>query len=188
MAITREQLYSAFEEHKKKIAELKAKKYVYHVGRPCDQFGKIATMGIKQLQGAMALVKKQTAAQDDSLAELGVTAKDLGLKEEVASSFKGYTLEEWMADFKTRAEQLKDQETLAREVKATKLMKANFSDDDKFAHEMARIEGILSGDGDSDSDLNEKSIHTDAYGQVEEADDEVYGIDGDEYDYDEDDE
>ena len=182
MAITREQLYSTFEEHKKKIAELKAKKYVYHVGRPCDQFGKIATMGIKQLQGAMALVKKQTAAQDDSLAELGVTAKDLGLKEEVASSFKGYTLEEWMADFKTRAEQLKDQETLAREGKATKLMKANFSDDDKFAHEMARIEGILSGDGDSDSDLSERCVHTDEYGQVEDAADEVYGIDGDEWD------
>ena len=181
MAITREQLYSTFEEHKKKIAELKAKKYVYHVGRPCDQFGKIATMGIKQLQGAMALVKKNTAAQDDSLAELGVTAKDLGLKEEVNSSFKGYTLEEWMTDFKTRAEQLKDQETLAREVKATKLMKANFSDDDKFAHEMARIEGILSGDGDSDSDLSERCVHTDEYGQVEEAADEVYGIDGDEW-------
>ena len=181
MAITREQLYSAFNEHKKKIAELKAKKYVYHVGRPCDQFGKIATMGIKQLQGAMALVKKQTAAQDDSLAELGVTAKDLGLKEEVTSSFKGYTLEEWMADFKTRAEQLKDQETLAREVKATKLMKANFSDDDKFAHEMARIEGILSGDGDSDSDLSERCVHTDEYGQVEDAADEVYGIDGEEW-------
>ena len=181
MAITREQLYSAFEEHKKKIAELKAKKYVYHVGRPCDQFGKIATMGIKQLQGAMALVKKNTAAQDDSLAELGVTAKDLGLKEEVTSSFKGYTLEEWMTDFKTRAEQLKDQETLAREVKATKLMKANFSDDDKFAHEMARIEGILSGDGDSDSDLSERCVHTDEYGQVEDAADEVYGIDGDEW-------
>jgi hypothetical protein len=181
MAITREQLYSAFEEHKKKIAELKAKKYVYHVGRPCDQFGKIATMGIKQLQGAMALVKKQTAAQDDSLAELGVTAKDLGLKEEVTSSFKGYTLEEWMVDFKTRAEQLKDQETLAREVKATKLMKANFSDDDKFAHEMARIEGILSGDGDSDSDLSERCVHTDEDGQVEDAADEVYGIDGDEW-------
>ena len=130
----------------------------------------------------MALVKKQTAAQDDSLAELGVTAKDLGLKEEVNSSFKGYTLEEWMTDFKTRAEQLKDQETLAREVKATKLMKANFSDDDKFAHEMARIEGILSGDGDSDSDLSERCVHTDEYGQVEDAADEVYGIDGDEWD------
>lgn len=178
MAITREHLYSAFEEHKKKIAELKAKKYVYHVGRPCDQFGKIATMGIKQLQGAMALVKKQTAAQDDSLAELGVTAKDLGLKEEVTSTFKGYTLEEWMTDFKTRAEQLKDQETLSREVKATKLMKANFSDDDKFAHEMARIEGILSGDGDSDSDLSERCVHTDEYGQIEVTADEVYGIDG----------
>ena len=178
MAITRENLYSAFEEHKKKIAELKAKKYVYHVGRPCDQFGKIAKMGIKQLQGAIALVKKQTAAQDDSLAELGVTAKDLSLKEEVTSSFKGYTLEEWMTDFKTRAEQLKDQETLAREVKATKLMKANFSDDDKFAHEMARIEGILSGDSDSDSDLTERCVHTDEYGQVEDAADEVYGIDG----------
>ena len=179
MAITREQLYATFEEHKKKITELKSKKYVYHVGRACDQFGKVSTMGIKQLQGAMALVKDKIGKQDDSLEELGVTAKDLGLKEEVDSRFKGYTLEEWMADFKMRAEQLKDQETLAREVKATKLMKANFSDDDKFAHEMARIDSILNGDGDIDADLVGSTIHTDEYGQVEEPDDEIVDINGD---------
>ena len=182
MAIKRDQLYAQFEEHKKRISELKTKKYVYKVGRPCEQFGKVSTMGIKQLQGAMGLVKKNIGTQDDSLAELGVTAKDLGLKESVSSTFKGYKLEEWMADFKTRAEQLKDQETLAREIKATKLMKANFSDDDKFAHEMARIDSILNGDGDIDSDLSQPVTHTDEYGQVCDADDEVVDIDGDEWD------
>ena len=183
MAISRDQLYATFEEHKKKITELRTKKYVYKVGRACDQFGKVSSMGIKQLQGALALVKKNIGSQDDSLSELGVTAKDLGLNEAVTSTFKGYTLEEWMADFKTRAEHLKDQETLAREVKATKLMKANFSDDDKFAHEMARIDSILNGDGDIDADIVKPTVHTDEYGQVEDSDDEVVDIDGDWYEY-----
>ena len=80
-------------------------------------------------------IKNNTA----SIAELGLE----NFNTDVAVRVYGYTLEEWKADFQTRASQIKDEEKLQKLNAALRIIEKHLSEDDKFAIDMANVDELL---------------------------------------------
>ena len=83
-----------------------------------------------------------------NITDYNKSAEELGLKgiEEKDMKILGYTMDEWLNDFKLRAEYVKLEKTTEKLSSALEIIENNLSDDDKFAIEMQSVAELLDED------------------------------------------
>lgn len=137
--ITRENLVEKYRNAVKNLEELKNKKYKYNTKRACQPFGEVSTLSLKDCVQAYATVHDGTRNIENAMSVLGITNEDLKSDER---KYLGHTVSEWDEDFKTRVEQIKDTEKRKKYEKVIELFTKNFSEDDRFAIEMAEADSL----------------------------------------------
>lgn len=76
---------------------------------------------------------------------LGITDDELA--DDEIQTYLGFTKESWEDDFRSRVEELRRRDQRAALYRARKLLKKNFSEDDKFAADMEKLDTILKKSG-----------------------------------------
>ena len=137
--ITRENLVEKYRNAVKNLEELKNKKYTYKTSRACQPFAEVSKLSLKDCVQAYATVHDGTRNIENAMSILGITNEDLKSDER---KYLGHTVADWDADFKTRVEQIKDAEKKAKYEKVIALFIKNFSDEDRFAIEMAEADSL----------------------------------------------
>lgn len=137
--ITRENLVEKYRNAVKNLEILKNKKYNYKTNRACQPFAEVSKLSIKDCVQAYATVHDGMRNIENAMSVLGITNEDLKSDER---KYLGHTVADWDEDFKTRVEQIKDAEKKATYEKVIELFTKNFSDDDRFAIEMAEAESL----------------------------------------------
>jgi len=137
MAIKRDEVKSKRESVLAKIKELEesVKKTRFITNRYYDGYGLVEGMDKLTLAAAFKDLKSRMAS--DVMSELGFTND-----EEEEETYLGFTLDEWMEDFKTRAKQIRDEEKIEKLQDAVCILEDNLSDDDKFALDMEAVEDL----------------------------------------------
>ena len=137
MAIKRDEVKSKRESVLAKIKELEesVKKTRFITNRYYDGYGLVEGMDKLTLAAAFKDLKSRMAS--DVMSELGFTNDD-----EEEETYLGFTLDEWMEDFKTRAKQIRDEEKIEKLQDAVCILEDNLSDDDKFALDMEAVEDL----------------------------------------------
>ena len=137
MAIKRDEVKSKRESVLAKIKELEesVKKTRFITNRYYDGYGLVEGMDKLTLTAAFKDLKSRMAS--DVMSELGFTNDD-----EEEETYLGFTLDEWMEDFKTRAKQIRDEEKIEKLQDAVCILEDNLSEDDKFALDMEAVEDL----------------------------------------------
>ncbi|MBR4413628.1 MAG: hypothetical protein IKS60_08420 [Lachnospiraceae bacterium] len=148
MAIKREELAQKREEILAKIKDLNKglKKTRYITNRYYEGIGVVESMDEADLCAALKDLKARFAEDD----EFNALAKELGLNvetkkedEDEEKTYLGYTYDEWMEDFKTRAAYLTTVDKVYKLEEALDIIDENLSEDDKFNLAMKDLEDLL---------------------------------------------
>lgn len=137
MAIKRDEVKSKREALLVKIKELEesVKKTRFTTNRYYDGYGLVEGMDKLTLASAFKDLKSRMAS--DVMSELGFTKND-----DEEETYLGFTLKEWMDDFMTRAQQIRDEEKIEKLQDAVAILEDNLSDDDRFELDMEAVEDL----------------------------------------------
>jgi hypothetical protein len=137
MAIKRDEVKSKREALLVKIKELEesVKKTRFTTNRYYDGYGLVEGMDKLTLASAFKDLKSRMAS--DVMSELGFTKND-----DEEETYLGFTLKEWMDDFMTRAQQIRDEEKIEKLQDAVAILEDNLSEDDRFELDMEAVEDL----------------------------------------------
>lgn len=137
MAIKRDEVKSKREALLAKIKELEesVKKTRFTTNRYYDGYGLVEGMDKLTLASAFKDLKSRMAS--DVMSELGFTKND-----DEEETYLGFTLKEWMDDFMTRAQQIRDEEKIEKLQDAVAILEDNLSEDDRFELDMEAVEDL----------------------------------------------
>lgn len=138
MAIKREELLKKREEIMNRIDALENenKSVRYTCNRYFEGFGMIEAMDKDTLILAYKSLADASKGVNDTLAELGFE------KEEEDNEYLGFTIDEWKADLKRRAQVIRNEEKIIDLEDALDILENNLSDDDRFALDMEAFEEL----------------------------------------------
>ncbi len=147
MAIKRDELLTKKEEIIAKAKEIEKgqKKVRYITNRYYEGIGIVSEMDEPELVAALKDLKerfKENAEYDQFAQELGLPVRQKK-EDDDEPTYLGYTYDEWMEDFKTRAAYLNNEATLDKLDEALDIIERNLSEEDKFSLEMQALEELL---------------------------------------------
>lgn len=147
MAIKRDELLAKKEEIIAKAKEIEKgqKKVRYITNRYYEGIGIVSEMDEPELVAALKDLKerfKENAEYDQFAQELGLPVRQKK-EDDDEPTYLGYTYDEWLEDFKTRAAYLNNEATLDKLDEALDIIERNLSDEDKFSLEMQALEELL---------------------------------------------
>jgi len=137
--ITRKNLVDNYKVAREKLDALKSKKYVFKTNRPCSPFNEVSNLTLLECVKAYASVHDGVSNFDKAMEFLGITNEDIKSDER---KYLGFTVADWDHDFKLRVEQIKDSELRKKYEKVISVFENNFSDDDRFAIDMLKVEDL----------------------------------------------
>lgn len=137
--ITRDQLLEKRKEVLAKIDTLtdEIRNAKYNTNRYYEGFGVVESMSKDTLVAATSDLKARMHMTSEVLDDLGFDAE----KEE--KTYLGYTFEEWMNDFKTRAKVIRNEDKVSDLYEALTIIEDNLSEDDRFSLEMENLAALL---------------------------------------------
>lgn len=138
MAIKREELLKKREEIINRIDTLENenKAVRYTTNRYLEGYGLIEAMDKDTLILAYKSLTDASKGVNDTLAELGFE------KKEEDNEYLGFTIDEWKADLKLRAQVIRNEEKIADLEDALDILENNLSEEDKFALDMEALEDL----------------------------------------------
>lgn len=147
MAIKRDELLAKKGEITAKMQEIekKQKKVRYITNRYYEGVGVVSEMDEPELVAALKDLKdrfKEDTEYDQLSQELGLPVRQKK-EDDDEPTYLGYTYDEWMEDFKTRAAYLNNEATLDKLDEALDIIERNLSEEDKFNLEMQALEELL---------------------------------------------
>lgn len=147
MAIQRNQLLAKKDEiiAKMESIEKEQKKVRYVTNRYYEGIGVVSEMDECELVSALKDLKerfKENTEYDQFAQELGLPVRQKK-EDDDESTYLGYTYDEWLEDFKTRAAYINNEVTLDKLDEALEIIERNLSDEDKFNMEMQALEELL---------------------------------------------
>lgn len=147
MAIKRDELLAKKGEITAKMQEIekKQKKVRYITNRYYEGVGVVSEMDEPELVAALKDLKdrfKEDTEYDQLSQELGLPVRQKK-EDDDEPTYLGYTYDEWMEDFKTRAAYLNNEVTLDKLDEALEIIERNLSEEDKFNLEMQALEELL---------------------------------------------
>lgn len=147
MAIKRDELLAKKEEIIAKAKEIEKgqKKVRYITNRYYEGIGVVSEMDEPELVAALKDLKerfKENTEYDQFAQELGLPIRQKK-EDDDEPTYLGYTYDEWLEDFKTRAAYLNNEATLDKLDEALEIIERNLSDEDKFSLEMQALEELL---------------------------------------------
>jgi hypothetical protein len=147
MAIKRDELLAKKGEITAKMQEIekKQKKVRYITNRYYEGVGVVSEMDEPELVAALKDLKdrfKEDTEYDQLSQELGLPVRQKK-EDDDEPTYLGYTYDEWMEDFKTRAAYLNNEATLDKLDEALEIIERNLSEEDKFNLEMQALEELL---------------------------------------------
>lgn len=147
MAIKRDELLAKKGEITAKMQEIekKQKKVRYITNRYYEGVGVVSDMDEPELVAALKDLKdrfKEDTEYDQLSQELGLPVRQKK-EDDDEPTYLGYTYDEWMEDFKTRAAYLNNEATLDKLDEALEIIERNLSEEDKFNLEMQALEELL---------------------------------------------
>ncbi len=147
MAIKRDELLAKKEEIIAKAKEIEKgqKKVRYITNRYYEGIGVVSEMDEPELVAALKDLKerfKENAEYDQFAQELGLPVRQKK-EDDDEPTYLGYTYDEWLEDFKTRAAYLNNEVTLDKLDEALEIIERNLSEEDKFNLEMQALEELL---------------------------------------------
>lgn len=147
MAIKRDELLAKKGEITAKMQEIEKgqKKVRYITNRYYEGIGIVSEMDEPELVAALKDLKerfKENTEYDQLSQELGLPVRQKK-EDDDEPTYLGYTYDEWMEDFKTRATYLNNEATLDKLDEALDIIERNLSEEDKFNLEMQALEELL---------------------------------------------
>lgn len=147
MAIKRDELLAKKGEITAKMQEIekKQKKVRYITNRYYEGIGVVSDMDEPELVAALKDLKerfKEDTEYDQLSQELGLPVRQKK-EDDDEPTYLGYTYDEWMEDFKTRAAYLNNEATLDKLDEALDIIERNLSEEDKFSLEMKALEELI---------------------------------------------
>lgn len=147
MAIKRDELLTKKEEIIAKAKEIEKgqKKVRYITNRYYEGIGIVSDMDEPELVAALKDLKerfKENAEYDQFAQELGLPVRRKK-EDDDEPTYLGYTYDEWLEDFKTRAAYLNNEATLDKLDEALEIIERNLSEEDKFSLEMKALEELI---------------------------------------------
>ena len=147
MAIKRDELLAKKEEIIAKAKEIEKgqKKVRYITNRYYEGIGIVSEMDEPELVAALKDLKerfKENTEYDQFAQELGLSVRQKK-EDDDEPTYLGYTYDEWLEDFKTRAAYLNNEVTLDKFDEALEIIERNLSEEDKFSLEMQALEELL---------------------------------------------
>jgi hypothetical protein len=147
MAIQRNQLLAKKDEiiAKMESIEKEQKKVRYVTNRYYEGIGVVSEMDECELVSALKDLKerfKENTEYDQFAQELGLPVRQKK-EDDDEPTYLGYTYDEWLEDFKTRAAYINNEVTLDKLDEALEIIERNLSDEDKFNMEMQALEELL---------------------------------------------
>ena len=142
--ITRDNLYETLKKVNESIDENEKKKFKYLTGdRYLTGWGIISEMeDKKELVEVFAFLKDQLKTTDSAAEELGIDPSELEDDDE-APTLCGYKIQDWMADVKTRLEEIRLGEKIVKLQQAKGLLENNLSEEERFDLQMSMVETLI---------------------------------------------
>ena len=143
MSITREQLLTKRDEINKRIEDNKniiaKKNEEFKCNRYYEGFGMASSMDKKTLILATDhLMHNDMDSKNEAATMLGFDPIDVS-----KMKYLGYTRDQWLHDFKLRAEVIRVEAEIKNLREAATIIERNLSDDDKFALDMKNLESLI---------------------------------------------